>query len=192
VVGENASEPGEAHGRHLVARLLGHEARLAKLAAEREDVVQGRVHPGARVARGIQGESEWLAHGFPYVRLERHLGASGQVRGEHRERRIRVDPSVARPRDRLGAVERQPGRVREEMPYRRTGRAGGLVEVDDTFLGGDDKGERGDGLRDRGEPERTRRLSTHVYRTRRIDDPGSRELDRPVVDLAKRLHARRY
>ncbi len=82
--------------------------------------------------------------------------------------------------------------MREQVANRRTGRAGGLVEVDDSLLGGDERRERGDGLRDRGESNRPRCVAVRRDLPVGIDDTGGRELDRPAVDLAERLHARRY
>jgi len=82
--------------------------------------------------------------------------------------------------------------MREEMPDRRAGRACRLVEVDDAFFGGDDERKRRDGFRHRGEPDGTRRVSVQACRAARIHHAGRRELDRPLVNLAKRLHSRRY
>ena len=82
--------------------------------------------------------------------------------------------------------------MREQVANRRAGRSGGLVEIDDSFLRGDERCERGDRLRDRGEPNRARRVAVCRNLPVRIDDTGGRELDRPAVDLAECLHARRY
>ena len=60
---------------------------------------------------------------------------------------------AAGPRDRRVALERQPGGVREQVPHRRAGRAGGLVEVDDPLLRGDEHGDRRRELRHRGPRE---------------------------------------
>ena len=46
------------------------------------------------------------------------------------------------------------------MPNGRARRAGRLVEVDDPFLRGDERRERGDRLRHRGEPNGARRVAT--------------------------------
>ena len=115
-----------------------------------------------------------------------------EVRTEHAERLVRVDAAVLRPRDRLGALERKTRGVREQMPHGRAGRTGGLVEVDDALLRRDQRGQGGNGLRHRGEPHGAGRFPANVNVPGRIDDTGSGELDRPVVDLAESLHARRY
>ena len=52
VVGEHAVEARELDRHHLVARLRGDERRREELAAERQDVVERTVHPGARVPLG--------------------------------------------------------------------------------------------------------------------------------------------
>ena len=49
---------------------------------------------------------------------------------EHLEAGVRVDPPLARARDRRAVLERQPGRVREQMAHRRALRPGRLVEVE--------------------------------------------------------------
>ena len=67
---------------------------------------------------------------------------------------VGVDASMTRPSDRLGALERKPARVREQVANRRAGRPRRLVEVDDAFLGRDERRERGDRLRHRRETTR--------------------------------------
>ena len=96
------------------------------------------------------------------------------------------------PRDRLRALERKPARVREEMANRRAGRPGRLVEIDDALLGCDERRERGDRLRHGCQSDRARRVAVRRHLAAWIDDTGGGELDGPVVDLAKCLHARRY
>ena len=81
--------------------------------------------------------------------------------------------------------------MREQVPHRRAGRAGGLVEVDDALLRGDQHRERRDGF-DTEASRTAREVLASVERPGRIDDTGGGELDRPVVDLAKCLHAPRY
>ena len=112
------------------------------------------------------------------------------MRCQHAKGLVRVDPPVSRTRDRLGALERQAGGVREQVPDRRAGRAGGLVEVDHALLGGDHRRERRHGLRHGGEPNDARGVASGRHGTGRIDDSRGGELGRPVVDLAKCLHAR--
>jgi hypothetical protein len=76
------------------------------------------------------------------------------------------------------------------MADRRAGRAGRLVQVDHALLGRNQHCERGDRLGHRGEPDDARRVAVRRDLTRGIDDARGGELDRPVVDLAKCLHAR--
>ncbi len=90
------------------------------------------------------------------------------------------------------ALERQAGRVREQVADGRSGRAGRLVEIDDPFLRGDERRERGDRLRHRRETNRAPDVTVRRDPAFVIDHTRGGELDRPVVDLAKRLHAARY
>src|SRR5205085_476852 len=50
-------------------------------------------------------------------------------------------------------VERKSGGVREQVAHRRAGRAGGLVELEETLLRRDENGNRRRRLRDRGPAE---------------------------------------
>ena len=135
---------------------------------------------------------ERLADGCPHVLGERDLGLRLEVVGEHPEALVRVDPAAARRRDRLRALEGKAGRVREQVPHRRAGRARGLVEVDDSLLGGDERRERGDRLRHRGEPDDARASPSVSAAPPSDTTPAAANDDRPVLDLAKRLHAARY
>ena len=96
------------------------------------------------------------------------------------------------PRDRLRALERQAAGVREEMADRRARRPRRLVQIDDALLGCDEHRERRHRLRDGSQSHRARRVAVRRHLATWIDDARGSELDRPVVDLAKRLHARRY
>ena len=87
------------------------------------------------------------------------------------------------------ALERQPGGVREQVPERRAGRPGRLVEVDEPLLRGDEHRDRGRELRHRRPREAAARVAA-----RRLDRAGHADGDvlaRPSVDLAQRLHERR-
>ena len=53
----------------------------------------------------------------------------------------------------------KPRRVREQVANGRARRPGRLVEVDDALLGGDERRERGDRLRDRSESNRACRVA---------------------------------
>ena len=94
-------------------------------------------------------ELERLEHGPSQVLGERHLGACLDVFGEHLEARVRVDAAHAGLRDRLPALERKAGRVREQVANGRPGRPGRLVEVDDALLDGDQDREGDHRLRHR-------------------------------------------
>ena len=192
MIRQDARKPRELHARHLVAGLVGDEARYEQLARDREDVLERGVHPRSRVAGRVEAELERLADGPPHVLGELHLGTPGHVLRQHSERLVRVDASLSGTRDRDLALERQPGRVREQVADRRARRTCRLVEIDNAFLGGDERRERGDRLRHRRETNRghdvtvRRDLAFGIHRTCRG------ELDRPVVDLAECLHAARY
>ncbi len=142
------------------------------------------MHAGARIAGRIESDAERVADSRAHVLGERHLGVLGDMSGEHAERLVRVDATVARTGDRLAPLEREPGRVREQVANRRARRAGRLVEVDDPFLRGDERRERGNRLRHRGEPNGARRVATRRSDPVRVDDSRGREVDGPAVDLA--------
>src|SRR5580765_3586834 len=114
------------------------------------------------------------------------------MRGELLEAGVRVDAPYARARDRLVAVEREPGCVSEQMPDRRAFRPRRLVQVDDPLLGGDERRERDRRLRDR-RPAKlllTRAtLGDDVAAAQHGDRDGARA---PALDLRQRLHAARY
>ena len=116
---------------------------------------------------------------------ERHLGPLGDESAEHLETRVRVDAPLPGLRDRRACLERQPRRVREQVPHRRAGRAGRLVEIDDALLDGDEHGDRGCELRHRRPGERCP-TSPNVASTRPVTDRDVVAL--PHVDLAQSLH----
>ena len=82
------------------------------------------------------------------------------------------------------ALERQPGRVREQVADGRAGRPRRRVEVDGPFLGGDERRKRSDRLRHDARRTASRHLAASVDPALRVDDTRRGELDRPVVDLA--------
>ena len=150
------------------------------------------MHARSRVAGRIEAELERLADGLAHVLGELHLGTPGDVLRQHPERLVRVDAALSGTSDRDLALERQAGRVREQVADGRAGRAGRLVEVDDPFLRGDERRERGDRLRHRRETDRAPDVTVRRDPAFAIDHTRGGELDRPVVDLAKCLHAARY
>ena len=125
------------------------------------------MHARARIAGRIERDAERLADRRAHVVGEGHLGAIREVCGEHAEPFVRVDPAPSRARDRLLSLERQTGGVREQVPHGRAGRACRLVEVDDSLLGGDEKGKGGDGLRDGGKANGMARVSAGLDPRRR-------------------------
>ena len=82
--------------------------------------------------------------------------------------------------------------MRQEVADGRARRPRRLVQIDDAFLGGNENRERRDGLGDGCQSHRMRCISARRHFAAWIDDAGGGEWDRPVVDLAKCLHARRY
>ena len=142
------------------------------------------MHAGRGIPLGIETDAERRTHRLAHVRRERDLRAFRDVRGEHAEPFVRVDASMARPSDRLGALERESTRVREQVANRRAGRPRRLVEVDDAFLGRDERRKRGDRLRHGREANGSRHLAARVDPALGVDDTRCGELDRPLVDLA--------
>ena len=107
-------------------------------------------------------EAERLEHRGGEVLGERHLRAGRQRLAENLEPVLRVDPPRPRLRDRRSPVERQPGRVGEQVPHRRPRRPGRLVQVERPLLRGDEARERRHRLRHRRPAElaRGRRVRT--------------------------------
>ena len=169
---------------HLVARLLRNEPRHEQLPPDRDHVVERCVHAGPGISLGIETDAERRTHRLAHVRGERDLRALRDVRGKHAEPLVGVDASLARPSDRLGALERKTTRVREQVANRRAGWPCRLVEVDDAFLGRDERRERGDRLRYGRKANGSRHLAARVDPALGVDDTRSGELDRPLVDLA--------
>ena len=191
MVGEHARQARELDGDHLVPRLVGDQARREQLPPDREDVVERGVHPGARIARRVETDPERRADRLAHVVRERHLGTPLEVCGEHAERLVGVDPPVlgraigsvpsnGRPdvcesRCRTVAPRGPAGSSRSTTPSSAAMSTASAVTGFDT------------------EASRTARpASPRVTHAGRIDDPGRGELDRPAVDLAECLHARRY
>ena len=146
--------------------------------------------PGSPV--GVEPEPERLADRRAHVLREGHLRPLGELGREHAEAFVRVDPAPLGRRDRLRALEGQAGGVGQQVADGRSRRAGRLVQIDDSFLGGHEHRQRGDRLRDGGKADRAPRVAMGLHAPAAEDDPGGRERDRPLVDLAKGLHARRY
>ncbi len=191
-IGQHAVEARELHRRHLGQRLRGDERRREQLASEREHVLEAGVHACARVPARVEGDAERVAHRRPDVLGERHLGACLERRTDDPEALVRVDAPPAGRSDRDPALEGQPRRVGEQVPHGRAGRPGGIVEVEHALLGGDEHGERGDRLRDRGQSDGATNVAAGGDRRVRARDAGRGERGVPLVDLAQRLHAGRY
>ena len=113
------------------------------------------MHPRARDARPGRGRAR-AARRRRRARTRRTASRPARRRARRGRRSPRWSRSGGGPGGAIGtrAVERQPGCVGEQVPHGRAGRAGRLVEVDDALLGGDERGERADRLRDRGEAGR--------------------------------------
>ncbi len=109
---------------------------------------------------------------------------------EDGEALVGVDAAPAGPRDRARALERETGGVSEQVTHRRAGRPGRLVEVDDAFLGGDERRERADGLRDRGEEDGATGIAVRRDRGGCVGHPGRGEGNVPHLDLAQSVHFR--
>ena len=191
--GRTPTRPGNCDRGRLGERL---GARRASARAAR-----ARARAGRRASRGgpsrtavvARAEPERLEHRPAEVVGEGHLRALRERGAEHVEAVIGVDPPLARPRDRARALERQAGGVGEQVPERRAGRPGRLVEVDRPLLGGDEAGERGDRLRHRGPAV----LAAAVAVSRRPcpprdDDAGGDVLGRPALDGSQSVHCAGY
>ena len=147
-VRQHAVEAGELDARHLRERLRRNERRRAARARARA-LLERAVHAGARVPAGrAQARAVRTP---PRARSPR----TASRRARRGARRVPETPrssrSAAAPGGAIGvvALERQAGRVRQQVPHGGAGRARGLVEVDDALLRGDEHRERRDGLRDR-------------------------------------------
>ena len=150
------------------------------------------MHTRTGVAARIEPDAERAAERLAHIVGERHLGALLEVRRQHAERLVRVDAAMLGPRDRLRALERQAAGVREKMANRRARRPRRFVQIDDALLGRDEDREGRHRLRDGRQSHRMRRVAARRHLATWIDDARGSELDGPVVDLAKCLHARRY
>jgi hypothetical protein len=78
------------------------------------------------------------------------------------------------------------------MPDGRTRGARGLVEVDDALLGGDERGECRDRLRDRSEPNGVRGIAVCCEDRVGACDSSRGEGRLPALDLVQSLHRGRY
>ena len=192
VVGKDAREARKLDGHHLVAGLRSHQPRPLELATDREDILERSMHSGTRIAGRVEADLERHADRSEDVLGERHLGPLRHVLGENPERLVRVDPVEPGLCDRRSSFERKPRRVCEQVTHRRPRRPCSFVEVDHALLRGHEARERRHGLRDGGEPHAPARVTVRVAAAFAIDDSCCGELDGPLVDLAKRLHARRY
>ena len=147
----------------------------------------GPTRPAAAVpSSAVAADARGLEHGAREVRLEGHRGALLEQRAEDLVAGVRVDASLARRRDRRAGIETETGRVGEQMAHGRAARAGGLVEVEDPLLGGDEDGAGGRELRDRRPPRRARRRAARREHAARRDGGDRRVRRRPVVDRSKR------
>ena len=109
---------------------------------------------------GSSADLERLADGLAArTRRTASRHARATCCGEHPERLVRVDAACPGRAIGTSPSNGRPGRVREQVADGRAGRAGRLVEVDDPFLRGDERRERGDRLRDRRESHRARRVA---------------------------------
>ena len=193
VIREDAREPGELDADHLVARLGRDESSDEELAPDREHVVERRVHARAGIAARIEPDPERDADGAAHVVGERHLGARREVLGEQhgtprssRSGGARAARSASVPSN--GRPDACASRWRTVEPG---GPAGSSRSTTPSSAATSSR-ERGDRLRDRGEPHRASAIAARRNVAVGTDDTGGGERDRPVVDLAKCLHARRY
>ena len=120
---------------------------------------------------------------------ERHLGPLLDEGGRDLEAVVRVDTPEAGPADRRPRIEREAGRMCQQVPERRAGRARRLVEVDEPLLRGDEHRHRRRHLRHRGPRESPPRVP--VRRGGSAGDADGDVVARPPVDLAQRIHERR-
>src|SRR6478736_5783675 len=111
------------------------------------------------MAARVEPDAQRLDDSRPDVVRERHLGPCRDVLAEDAEALVRVDAPPAGRRDRGLAVEGQARGMSQQMPDGGAGRPCGLVEVDDAFLGGDERRESGDWLRDGRESDGAARVT---------------------------------
>src|SRR6266508_3321036 len=186
-VRQHADEAGEGHGRRFRERLRRDQGRGEQLPAQPDQVVERPPQAGCSGLPQLGADPERLEHRAGEVVGERHLSAAGDVVGEHLEAGVRVDAPLSGPRDRLVALEREPGGMGEQVPDGRARRAGRLVEVDRGFLGGDEDGERGREL-GHGRPAEDAPVSVpgeHPARQERGRGGVGRS---PLLDLTQSVH----
>src|SRR6266540_2322308 len=136
-----------------------------------------------RLLRVLELEAETPVQRLVAAEVRQH----GDEAGEHLEAGVRVDAPLSGPRDRLVALEREPGGMGEQVPDGRARRAGRLVEVDRGFLGGDEDGERGREL-GHGRPAEDAPVSVpgeHPARQERGRGGVGRS---PLLDLTQSVH----
>ena len=93
---------------------------------------------------------------------------------------VGVDPGALGLGDRIGSVEGVPAGVAQEVPERAARLADGIVEVEGSFLDGDEDRPGHERLGDRGEPEGAGRVTDRVDHLARLDDRRADMVDRPV------------
>ena len=149
------------------------ERRLEQLAAEREQVAQRPCEPPRGRALQRRAQPERREHRLREVRGERHLRPLLDDARERLEARVGVDPPPAGLRHRRPVVERQPRRVREQVPDGRAGRPRGVLELDRPLLERDERRERGHRLR-HGRPAKARlRVPVHGQDAAASDTPAA-------------------
>ena len=99
-------------------------------------------------------------------------GSVGHCLRRHLDAGVGVDPRALRLGDRLGAVESVSAGMGQQVAQRAARLADRLIERDDALLDGDEARPGGDGLGDRGDPER-------VHAGRRWCRSSRRERRRP-------------
>ena len=158
---------------------------------ERPRATPASREPGSPV--GSRPRLERLADGRAHVLGERHLGALGEVAGEHAERLVRVDPAPA-PAARSGSVPSKgsPDVCASRWRTVEPGGPAGSSRSTTPSSAATSAASAATGF----ETEASRTGAVRIAERRRcpsaIDDARGCELDGPAVDLAKCLHARRY
>ena len=147
---------------------------------------------GRRAAQ-LRVHSERLQDTGDEIVVKGHLRALGDVVGKCLEADIRVDaPPAGLPGWRAG-LERETGRVREEMSHRRPVWPRRLVEIDHALLCRNQGRESRDELRHRRPAQHLARCSVRRNDLAASQHTRGGEGCRPVVDLPECLfHGGRY
>ena len=167
----------------LRLQALTDQGRTDELSRQRDGIGQWSMEPLRRsFAKLRAGHPERSQHAI----AERHREGTAIARLEHRSERVkpcvRVDPACPRLREDPVPVERQPRRVREQVPDGGGGRPGGIVEVDRPVIDRREDGECGRELGDGRPAEDAVRVAVVSDDTIAVHERNGRMIRAPSID----------